>query len=371
MLLEVRIDVLIPIELTDDKIEVFVLFGRHVFHEERPGYFATLNERLEHTEHIGTPLRLVRAQRSGSVQYTRRNQPTSAAFKAIRPRQIEHTVVALAPIFEALANVGLRGAGLQAHERVGKVVVDVVQLRREVVALGFAFLANQLGVFESLVHVVRDGAHVVEEFRVDGPAFVFIKQWFADKLSAGFGDGISQQKFFAFEFAEAEAFVPNAAFIRSLGRAGEPAFVDTATMGAVRVPIIGMQTNSLAGVEERPRHPSGRESEESVAGVESTAEQAADVVAFGFVGARFGGGGHGFASLISYSAPPCRRRSGVACLESQLEGPLGLLATRPNRTVAIAEIRYIPAKREPQVAGIACTEMRLVSVGKRYLFAVN
>ncbi len=154
------------------KSRSLVLLGRHVLHQQRPGHFAAFDERLEHAEHVGAPLRLVGAQRTGCVQHAGRNQPARAALQPVGPRQIENAVVALAPIFQALADLRLRGARLQAHERVGEVVVDVVELRREVVALRLAFLADELGVLESLVHVVRDRAHVVEELRVHGPAVV-------------------------------------------------------------------------------------------------------------------------------------------------------------------------------------------------------
>ena len=154
------------------KSRSWCLSGRHVLHQQRPRHFAAFDERLEHAEHVGAPLRLVRAERAGRVQHAGRNQPAGAALQPVRPRQIENAVVALAPIFEALADLGLRRARLQAHERVGEIVVDVVELRREVVALGLAFLADELGVLEALVHVVRDRAHVVEELRVHGPAVV-------------------------------------------------------------------------------------------------------------------------------------------------------------------------------------------------------
>ena len=71
-------------------------------------------------------------------------------------------------------------------------VLGGVQLRREVVALGLALLAGQGGVLGLLVHVVRDGAHVVEELREDRPALVLLPHRLADQPRPGLGDGIAE-----------------------------------------------------------------------------------------------------------------------------------------------------------------------------------
>ena len=88
----------------------------------------------------------------------------------------------------------LRRARLQAHERVREVVADVVELRREVVRLGLAFLADELGLLGVLVHVVRDRPHVVEELRVDRPLLVLLPDVVADDLRPEFGHGVAQQE---------------------------------------------------------------------------------------------------------------------------------------------------------------------------------
>ena len=44
----------------------------------------------------------------------------------------------------------------------------------EIVALGFTLLTHEGGLLGILVHVVGNGAHVVEEFRVDRPLAVFV-----------------------------------------------------------------------------------------------------------------------------------------------------------------------------------------------------
>ena len=107
VLLEMRIDVLLPIELLDDEVEILVLLLGHVLDQQRPGHFAPFDQRLEHAEHVGSPLRLVGAKRAGRVQHAGRNQPAGAALQAIGLRQIENAVVPLVPVFQALAELGL------------------------------------------------------------------------------------------------------------------------------------------------------------------------------------------------------------------------------------------------------------------------
>ena len=94
-----RVDVLLPVELLDDEVEILVLFLRHVLDQQRPRHFASFDQRLEHAEHVRAPLRLVGAERAGGVQHAGRNQPASAALQAIGPRQVENAVVALGANF--------------------------------------------------------------------------------------------------------------------------------------------------------------------------------------------------------------------------------------------------------------------------------
>ena len=115
-----RIDVLFPVELADDEVEILVLLLRHVFHQQRPGHVAAFDDDLEHAEHVAAPLRLVGAERAGGVQHAGRNQPAGAALQAIGPREIENAVVAFVPVLQALADLVFGRARLQAHERVGR-----------------------------------------------------------------------------------------------------------------------------------------------------------------------------------------------------------------------------------------------------------
>src|ERR1041384_5667001 len=83
-----------------------------------------------------------------------------------------HGVVAGVPRRSAEADNILAGPRLEGEERVREVVAGVVELRREVVALGLALLADFFRLLIVLVHVAGDRAEVVEELRVDRPALV-------------------------------------------------------------------------------------------------------------------------------------------------------------------------------------------------------
>ena len=85
-----------------------------------------------------------------------------------------------------------------------------------------------------------------KNFEYTGQRLYLLEHRLADELRAGLGDGIAQQELLAFELAEAEAFVPHAAFVGGFGRAGEPALVDAAAVRAVGVPIVGVQLDPLA-----------------------------------------------------------------------------------------------------------------------------
>ena len=120
-----------------------------------------------------------------------------------------------------------------------------------------------------------------KNFEYTGQRLYLLEHGVADEPRAGFGDRVAEQKLFAVELAEAEAFVPHAAFVGGFGRAGEPALVDAAAMGAVGVPIVGMQLDPLAGMQKRARHPGRRQPQQSFAGVECPVQQAADIIPFG------------------------------------------------------------------------------------------
>ena len=64
--LEVGVDVLLPVELLDEVVEVVVLVLGDVLDEQVPGDPAAFDHRLVHPEDVGAPLRLVGHQRPGA-----------------------------------------------------------------------------------------------------------------------------------------------------------------------------------------------------------------------------------------------------------------------------------------------------------------
>ena len=103
VVLEIWIDVAIPVELIDDEVEILVLALGHVLHEQTPRHFAALDEALIHSKHVAAPLRFVGAETARRMQHTGRNQPAGAGLEAVRLGEIEDAVVSLVPILEACA----------------------------------------------------------------------------------------------------------------------------------------------------------------------------------------------------------------------------------------------------------------------------
>jgi hypothetical protein len=225
------------------------------------------------------------------MEHARRDQPAGAALQTVGLGEVDDSVVATVPALQALPHVVLRSARFEPHEGVGKVVVAVVVLRREVVALGLALLPHQLGVVERLVHVVRDRAHVVEELRIHGPLLVAVPDRLADEPGAPLDDGVAEQEPLPLEHAPRQALVGDAALVGGLGRAREPPLVDAAAVEPVGVVVVGVQPHPLAGVEETPGHPGGREPKDAPAGVEGPPEGRGDVLGLwkqrGFASGRF------------------------------------------------------------------------------------
>ena len=212
------------------------------------------------------------------MQHSGRHHPAGARLEAVGLREIEDAVVALVPVLQAAADIGLGRARLQPEERVVEMVLRGVQLRREVVALRLALLAGQRGMLALLVHVVRDRAHVVEELRVDGPAAILVEHRLADEPGAGLGHGVAEQESLALEDGVAQPLVGRAVVVGRLGRAGEPAFVDAAAMGSQSVPVGRSQLDPLAGMEKTPRHPVGRQPQDAFAGVQRPIHDGPNVI---------------------------------------------------------------------------------------------
>jgi hypothetical protein len=171
-------------------------------------------------------------------------------------RQIEDAVVPLIPAFQAAADVVLGGSGLEAHERVRKVVVLEVILRREVIGFRLAPAADLLRKLVGLVHVVRDGAEVVEELAEEVPAAVFRHHGRAEKLITGGCNRLAELRALSMEIDVAEAFILRCAgAIIGPGSGREPAFVDASTVRAEGIEVARVEFQSTSGHQERTRHP--------------------------------------------------------------------------------------------------------------------
>ena len=221
-------------------------------------------------------------KRAGGVEDAGADQPAGAGLQAVGLGEVEDAVVALVPILEALADLGLGGAGFEAEEGVGEIVAHVVVLRREVVGLGFAFLADELGLLGALVHVQGNRPHVVEELRVDRPLAILLPDGLADDGGAAVGDRLAQREASLADHAVAEALVGHAAFVGGLGRRGEPALVNAAAVGAVGVGVVGVELDAQAGLEEGARDPVGREAQQAAGVLQRGFDEGLDVLGDGF-----------------------------------------------------------------------------------------
>src|SRR5215471_13591467 len=96
--------------------------------------------------------------------------PSRSRLKPIRTRVIQNAVIAFVPILQASHDVILRRSRLQSKKRVREIVLHDVVLRREVIRLRLAALADFLSEFIALVHVMRDRTKVVEKLAQDIPS---------------------------------------------------------------------------------------------------------------------------------------------------------------------------------------------------------
>ena len=196
------------------------------------------------------------------MQDARVNQPASSGLEFVGLGEGEDLIVSLIPVGDALANLSLRRAGFEAHERVREIVADVVMLRREVVGLRLAFETEQFGLLGVLVHVVRNRTHVVEELGVDGPLLVLAPNLRTDERSATFLDGLLERETGVADHDVGEAFVGGAVVVGGLGRGSEPAFIDPAAAQAESIEIIRMELKALTRLQEGARHPARSEAQE-------------------------------------------------------------------------------------------------------------
>jgi hypothetical protein len=119
-------------------------------------------------------------------------------------------------------------------------------LGREIIGLRFAFLADEFRLFGALMHVMRDGPHVIEELRVDRPPPILAPHPAPDQGRAAIGHGLLQRESLLVDHAVTEAFVRCPVFVGGRCGRGEPAFVDPAAVEPEGVEVIGMQLQALA-----------------------------------------------------------------------------------------------------------------------------
>ncbi len=141
------------------------------------------------------------------MKNARRNEPAGAGLQAIRAGEIENSIIALIPVFQTATHLRFGGAGLESHEGIGKIVADIVMLRGKVVRFGFAFLADEFGLFGILMHVMWNRTHVIEKLRIDGPFFILRPNFLSNQSGAAFSHGLLQGEPMPAGYDIAEPFV--------------------------------------------------------------------------------------------------------------------------------------------------------------------
>ena len=253
--LEIRVHVAFPVQLVDDEIKILVFVLGHVLDQERPRHLAPFHQRLVHPEHVRAPLRLVGAKRTRRMQHARRNQPARPRLEPVRTRKIQNPVVALVPVLKALPDLRLGRPGFKSHERIREIVPHWIVLRREIIGLRLSFLPHQSGLFLGLVHVVRNRPHVVEKLRVHRPLAILIPDRLSNQHRTALGDCLSQREPGIARHHITEALVLSPVLVRRRRRGSKPTLVNPAPVQPKRVEIVRMQLQTLAGLQERTRHP--------------------------------------------------------------------------------------------------------------------
>src|SRR5450631_281754 len=188
--------------------------------------------------------------------------PACARFETVGSRVKQNSVVTLVPFFQAVADIILGGAGLQAHIGVGEVVLYLVVLRRKVIGFGLSLLSNEFGESIALMHVVGDGSHVVKKLAKQIPSAFTLHHFSAEQEISGRFDRFFQQELFA-------AFGPDITQslvgqgvgpVRRLRGRRKPALVDAATMATESVKIVRVELEPATGNHERSRNPAGLQS---------------------------------------------------------------------------------------------------------------
>ena len=304
-------------------------FGRDIFGQQAAIDNAAVDEGLEHREDVAVHLRLVGDERAGRMKDARIDLPPRARLEPEGAREIQNAVITLVPVCETPPHVVFGGARLESHEGVGKVIVDLVVLRRKVIRFGLALLPDQRREVVALVHVMRNRAEIVEELAQQIPAAFALHHRRANQEISGFVDKRFQQN--AFAIAGAHVAQPlvfgRSRAIRCVCRRREPPFVDAAAVPAERVEIVRVQLEAAAGNHEGTWHPAGFQPENAGACIDG-------VLAFGSIRHRIGGHG-GLDSFRKKIRISPTRRFGSA----SLRGPLLLRHGKRATTGTISDVR--------------------------------
>ena len=177
--------------------------------------------------------------------------PPFAGFQPIRARVIQNPVVALIPILKAAVNIVFGRAGLEAHERVREIVVDLVVLRRKVIRFRLALWPTSLANSSLWCMWCGIGPMLSKNLhsRFQPPSRCITSR--AKQKIARDLDRILQQELAPRRLAnEAQAFEFGRCSgpLEALVVERKPAFVDAAAVAAKGVEIVGMQLQSAAGI---------------------------------------------------------------------------------------------------------------------------
>lgn len=108
------------------------------------------------------------------MQYARGHIPASARLQPVGSGNIGNLIIPLGEILQAALDIGFGSSRLQAEKGIWEMSTMIVELRWEIICFRFAPFTDQLSVLVVVVDVVRLGAEIIKEFRIHGPAAIFI-----------------------------------------------------------------------------------------------------------------------------------------------------------------------------------------------------
>ena len=177
--------------------------------------------------------------------------PSGAQLNAEGAGQLGDANVARFIIAQAILTSG-RDLGREAEIGGRHGAVVIVQLRRIIIAFGFAEPADRSGLFKRQMHMMKQRNIIIEKFGIHRPSAVFLQQLHADRLRAELRHRVAERKFIHRIVGRrniAHALVGSgkrAVVRRDYGR--KPALLDGTAARAQREIIVGMQLQPMAGL---------------------------------------------------------------------------------------------------------------------------